>query len=235
MFNDGEDLYGLMYEPKDGFGPKAKGLAFQKAAGGTGDLEKYMLKSDSYGPGDNVAYRVPVTASSSCEHPPWGWSLDGINDGDKFTTGWSNYYELGDAEWVTNPNGQGAPSPNTVEWVAFAFPMEWKVDKVLIYSRTAINPFSRKIQGLPREMYVEVSDDGEKWTKVATYKVKESDVKVYPEGVLDAGENMVLEIPFEPVKTRNVRITFTKLEPDYAHQEGNYFVQLQEVEILMAE
>ena len=48
LFNDGDnDLYGLFYEPKDGFGPKEKGKAFQAAAGGTGDLGKYVIKTSS--------------------------------------------------------------------------------------------------------------------------------------------------------------------------------------------
>lgn len=236
LFNDGEnDLYGLFNEPKDGFNAKAKGKAFQIAAGGKGNLDKYVINSDSYKPGDNIAYRLPVTASSSCEHPPWGWSKAGINDGDKLTTGWSNYYEFGEADWITSPTGGGANSPTMAEWIAFGFPMEWKIDKIKLYSRTAINTNSHKIQGLPREMNIEVSSDGKTWTKVATYAIKESDLKVYPADVLDTGENYIIEIPFTAVTTKNVKITFTKLDPDWAHVEGNYWVQLQEAEIFMAQ
>lgn len=234
MFNDGDnDLYGLFNEPKDGFSVKAKGKAFQEAAGGTGDLNKYVIDPDSYKPGDNVAIRLPVTASSSCEHVPWGWSKGGINDGDKATQGWSNYYELGEKPWVTSPNGGGANSPDTEEWIAFAFPKEWKINKVLVYTRNAINPQTNKIQGIPRQIDVEVSDDGENWKKVATYNVKESDLKVYKQG--ETVEQMVLEIPFDAVTTKNVRLRFPKLDPDSADAGTNYYVQLMEAEIIMAE
>ena len=46
LFTDtsrGADLYGLMHQPEDGFGPKAKGLAYQKMAGGKGDLYKFYM------------------------------------------------------------------------------------------------------------------------------------------------------------------------------------------------
>lgn len=46
LFTDtsrGADLYGLMHQPEDGFGPKAKALAYQKMAGGQGDLYKFYM------------------------------------------------------------------------------------------------------------------------------------------------------------------------------------------------
>lgn len=46
MFTDssrGSDTYGLINQPEDGFGPKAKGLAYQKMTGGTGDLSKFYM------------------------------------------------------------------------------------------------------------------------------------------------------------------------------------------------
>lgn len=46
MFTDtstGIDYYGLLNQPEDGFGPKQKGLAFQKMAGGLGNLEKFYM------------------------------------------------------------------------------------------------------------------------------------------------------------------------------------------------
>ena len=46
MFTDtsqGDDLYGLFHQPEDGFGPKHKGLAFKKMAGGKGDLYKFFM------------------------------------------------------------------------------------------------------------------------------------------------------------------------------------------------
>lgn len=46
LFTDtsrGADLYGLIHQPEDGFGPKAKGLAYQKMAGGKGDLWKFYM------------------------------------------------------------------------------------------------------------------------------------------------------------------------------------------------
>lgn len=46
LFTDtsrGADLYGLMHQPEDGFGPKAKALAYQKMAGGKGDLNKFYM------------------------------------------------------------------------------------------------------------------------------------------------------------------------------------------------
>ena len=45
-----EDLYGLIHQPEDGFGPKAKGLAYMKMAGGKGDLYKFYMPL--YGEGE---------------------------------------------------------------------------------------------------------------------------------------------------------------------------------------
>lgn len=49
MFTDtsrGADLYGLINQPEDGFGPKNKGLAYQQMTGGTGDLWAFYLPLD---------------------------------------------------------------------------------------------------------------------------------------------------------------------------------------------
>lgn len=49
MFTDSSrvsDTYGLINQPEDGFGPKAKGLAYQKMTGGKGDLYKFYLPLD---------------------------------------------------------------------------------------------------------------------------------------------------------------------------------------------
>ncbi len=49
MFTDtsrGEDRYGLINQPEDGFGPKHKGEAYQKMTGGTGDLWKFYMPLD---------------------------------------------------------------------------------------------------------------------------------------------------------------------------------------------
>ncbi|MDD6200117.1 MAG: cellulase family glycosylhydrolase [Firmicutes bacterium] len=46
LFTDtsrGADTYGLINQPEDGFGPKAKGLAYQKMAGGQGDLYRFYM------------------------------------------------------------------------------------------------------------------------------------------------------------------------------------------------
>ena len=58
----------------------------------------------------------------------------------------------------------------------------------------------------------------------------------YDEGVsyADRSENPPLEITFDAVKTRYVRVTFKQLCTNWQHQEGLYFVQLNEIEIIMA-
>lgn len=46
MFTDtsrGADLYGLLNQPEDGFGPKNKGLRYQEMTGGTGNLWQFYL------------------------------------------------------------------------------------------------------------------------------------------------------------------------------------------------
>ena len=46
LFTDtsrGADLYGLMHQPEDGFGSKAKGEAYKEMAGGQGDLNKFYM------------------------------------------------------------------------------------------------------------------------------------------------------------------------------------------------
>ena len=46
-------------------------------------------------------------------------------------------------------------------------------------------------------------------------------------------ENPPLEISFDAVKTKNVRVTFKQLSLNWQHVEDQYFVQLYEIEILM--
>ncbi len=46
LFTDtsrGNDTYGLIHQPEDGFGPKAKGEAYQEMAGGKGDLWMFYM------------------------------------------------------------------------------------------------------------------------------------------------------------------------------------------------
>lgn len=236
LFNDGAERNGLFNEPREGFAPTAKGKAFQKAAGGSGDLDRYVIKEDQYSSGDNVAISVPTRASSSCEHPGWGWSLSGINNGSTEYGGWSNYYELGEKDWITSPNGGGSNDYNNPEWVEFQLPYAWKVNKVVLWPRNDVDENFHQIMALPRWTVVEVSDDGVNWTQVGELKIAETDVKVYEDGVqyVERSENPPLEISFDAVTTRYVRVTFKQLCPNWQHTEGQYFVQLQEIEIIMA-
>ena len=183
--------------------------------------------------GDNVALSVPTKASSSCEHPGWGWSLSGINNGTTENAGWSNYYELGEADWITSPTGGGSNDFNKPEWVEFNFPYSWEINKLLIYPRNEIDENFHQIMGLPRWIVVEVSDDAENWKQVGELKLTE--VKTYPEDVdyVERSENPPLEISFDAVKTKNVRVTFKQLSLNWQHVEDQYFVQLYEIEILM--
>jgi len=235
MFNDGEEGYGLFNEPRKGFAPTAKGLAFQKMAGASSDLLKYVIKEDQYSSGDNVALSVPTKASSSCEHPGWGWSLSGVNNGTTENGGWSNYYEKGEADWITSPTGGGSNDFNKPEWVEFNLPFSWEINKVILYTRGEIDENFKQVMAVPHWTVVEVSDDGKNWKQVGELKLKDSDVKTYPDGVtyVDRSENPPLEISFNAVKTQNVRVTFKKLSPNWQHLENQYFVQLNEIEIIM--
>lgn len=236
LFNDGEEAFGLFNEPRGGFGPTEKGKAFQTAAGGSGDLERFVIKEDQYSSGDNVAISVPTRASSSCEHPGWGWSLSGINNGTTEHAGWSNYYEFGEKPWVTSPTGGGSNDYNSPEWVEFQLPYAWEVNKVILWPRNDVDPDHHQIMAMPRWTVVEVSDDGVNWTEVGELKIAESDMKTYPDDVLfvDRSENPPLEISFDAVTTRYVRVTFKQLSTNWQHSEGSYFVQLLEIEIIMA-
>lgn len=236
LFNDGEEQYGLFNEPRGGFKPTAKGIAFQAASGGSGDLERYVIKEDQYSSGDNVAISVPTTSSSSCEHPGWGWSLSGINNGTTEYAGWSVYYEFGEKPWITSPTGGGSNDYNNPEWVEFQLPYAWKINKVILWPRNDVDPNFHQIMALPRWTVVEVSDDGVTWTQVGELKIAEADIKIYPDDVtyVDRSENPPLEISFDPVTTRYVRVTFKQLCTNWQHSEGQYYVQLQEIEIIMA-
>lgn len=236
LFNDGEEAFGLFNEPRAGFAPTAKGTAFQTAAGGSGDLERFVIKEDQYSSGDNVAISVPTRASSSCEHPGWGWSLSGINNGTTEYSGWSNYYEFGEKPWITSSNGGGSNDYNNPEWVEFQLPYAWEINKVILWPRNEVDPNFHQIMALPRWTVVEVSDDGVNWTQVGELKLEEADIKIYPDDVTyaDRSENPPLEITFDPVTTRYVRVTFKQLCTNWQHSEGQYYVQLQEIEIIMA-
>lgn len=236
LFNDGEERNGLFNEPREGFAPTQKGVAFQTAANGSGDLERYVIKEDQYSSGDNVALSVPTRASSSCEHPGWGWSLSGVNNGTTEYAGWSCYYEFGEKDWITSPTGGGSNDYNNPEWVEFQLPYAWEINKVIIWPRNEVDENFHQIMALPRWTVVEVSDDGENWTQVGELKLTEADIKVYPDDVTyaDRSENPPLEISFDPVTTRYVRVVFKQLCTNWQHSEDTYFVQVQEIEIIMA-
>ena len=235
LFNDKEERLGLMNEPREGFGPTAKGTSYQKMTGSQSDLSRFVIKEDQYSSGDNIALSVPTKASSSCEHPGWGWSLSGINNGTTEDGGWSNYYEMGEADWITSATGGGSNDYNKPEWVEFNLPFEWEINKVLIYTRNDVDQDFRQNMGVPRHTVVEISDDGESWTEVGELKIKQEDMKTYPEGTdyVDRSENPPFEISFDAVKTRNVRVMFKQLSTNWQHTEGQYFVQLLEIEIIM--
>ena len=103
-----------------------------------------------------------------------------------------------------------------------------------IYIRNVNNANSHKVQGVPRAWYVEVSENGSEWEKVAEYTVNEKDLTVYPAGTARVNDNLQFSVSFPKKTARCVRITFTKLDPDWIYNPGNYFVQLQEVEIYKA-
>ena len=115
----------------------------------------------------------------------------------------------------------------------FNFPYSWEINKLLIYPRNEIDENFHQIMGLPRWIVVEVSDDAENWKQVGELKLTE--VKTYPEDVdyVERSENPPLEISFDAVKTKNVRVTFKQLSLNWQHVEDQYFVQLYEIEILM--
>ena len=195
-----------------------------------------MIKEDQYSSGDNVALSVPTRASSSCEHPGWGWSLSGINNGTTEYAGWSTYYEFGEKPWITSPTGGGSNDYNNPEWVEFQLPYAWEINKVILWPRNDVDENFHQIMALPRWTVVEVSDDGENWTQVGELKIAEADIKVYPDDVtyVDRSENPPLEISFDAVTTRYVRVTFKQLCTNWQHAEGQYYVQLLEIEIIMA-
>ncbi len=232
LFTDGEERYGMICEPRAGFKPTATGRVFYELTGSAADLEKYVIKEDQYSSGDNVALNVPTYASSSCEHPGWGWSLAGINNGTLNYGGWSNYYEFGTEEWATILTGTGAPSPDYPEWVVFELPYVWEIDKVLLYARNEVDEVFHELYGLPRHIVVEVSDDGETWRQVGELRVE---AQVYPDDVTEISrdENPPLEIAFEPVATKYVRVFFKELRTSWQHTEDAFFVQLEEIEIIM--
>lgn len=236
LFNDGDESNGLFNEPRAGFAPTAKATAFQTAAGGLGDLSRFVIKEDQYSSGDNVAISVPTRASSSCEHPGWGWSLSGINNGTTEYGGWSNYYEFGEKPWITSPTGGGSNDFNNPEWVEFQLPYAWEINQVVLWPRNDVDENFHQIMALPRWIVVEVSDDGENWTQVGELKLQEADIKTYPEDVsyVDRSENPPLTISFDAVTTRFVRVTFKQLCTNWQHREENYYVQLLEIEIIMA-
>ncbi len=236
LFNDGAERNGLFNEPREGFASTEKAKVFQSLAGGSGDLDRYVIREDQYSSGDNVALSVPTKASSSCEHPGWGWSLSGVNNGTTEYGGWSNYYEMGEADWIHNPTGGGSNDYNKPEWVEFMLPYAWEINKVIIYPRNEVDENFHQIMALPRWTVVEVSMDGETWTQVGELKIAEADIKVYDEGVtyVERSENPPLEISFDAVTTRYVRVTFKQLCTNWQHYEDYYFVQVYEIEIIMA-
>ena len=107
---------------------------------------------------------------------------------------------------------------------------------MILWPRNDVDENFHQIMALPRWTVVEVSDDGENWTQVGELKIEEADIKVYPDDVtyVDRSENPPLEISFDAVTTRYVRVTFKQLCTNWQHAEGQYYVQLQEIEIIMA-
>lgn len=232
LFTDGSEQYGLIREPRAGFQATATGYRYYELTGSAQDLERYVIKEDQYSSGDNVALNVPTSASSSCEHPGWGWSLAGINNGTLNYGGWSNYYEYGTQPWAKIITGTGAPSPDYEEWVIFELPFVWEIDTVLLYARNEVDEVFHQLYGLPEWTVVQVSDDGKTWKTVGELKVVP---EVYDEDVemIDREDNPPLTIRFDPVKTKYVRVLFKTLRSAWQHTEDAFFVQLEEIEILM--
>lgn len=229
--NEGHGQYGLIKPPAEGFYAKHKAFGFQQASGGTGNLNRYVIDRDNYKPGDNVAFQTPVEASTTLRPARWGWSLQGLTDGNYLHSGWTSYYEYGDASWITSPDGGGSNRNDDQQWVQVDLTRTFNIDRVDLHSRDLLGS-AQTIQGLPRKMHVSVSTDGNSWTKVKDYEVDEADVRVYPSGQTRADTPMVLSIEFDEVEARYVKVTFTMLDRYPARNSQWYYVQIMEMEVI---
>ena len=210
-----EKYFGLFYEPTDGWTPKERAWALQEIYGGTGELDKFCIKADQFAVGDNVALGAPVSSSSSCEHPDFypGWGRGYVVDGNRNGPGWTNYYQPGEADWVVG-GGCGAPTPDHGEWLQITLPGVTYINKFILYPRNPYDPMA-----MPREFYVEVSDDGVNWKTVGTYKFETHQLN-----------QAFYEFEIEETTARYVKFNFTMMDP--MPQAGFYMVQLCEIEII---
>jgi hypothetical protein len=152
--------------------------------------------------GGNLAAGRTVTASSSYESPPEGWSRAGVTDGAKLSNlynsmGWSSV--------------EGAA--NRTEWVAVDLGGPSQIGRVDLYARTD-GPNTGA--GFPVDFTIQVSSDGTTWTNVATRTG-------YPRP-----DHTAQSFTFPATTARHVRVVGTNLRADPG---GTFRMQLGELEV----
>ncbi len=147
--------------------------------------------------GTNVALGRGVTASSYVA----GWEPSKLTDGTEASG------------WTSGLNRHGSEEGSS-EWLIFDLNYVYTLDKIIMYPRSNDNYF-------PKEVVIEVSEDGVNFTEVKTVSYPEKREGENPSEVVLDGE----------VRGRYVRITGRKLRAEPGFNDGHLF-SMMECEIL---
>lgn len=208
---------GLFTNVKMGLQPTAKAYAIQKAWGGNGELDEFVLSESDYASGDNLAADSYVEASSSCQHWDWGWDLLNIQDGViTGPSGWITWYEGDHPFRQDGKDGNGAPAEDYNEWLLFTLPITTTVNQVNLFPRYLTDYHG---YNYPREFQILTSEDGIIWYEVGSYVPQTFGQNIY-------------SYFFDAIVAKYVKINFTKMP--YDEGTSSYHVALSEVEIIKA-
>ena len=230
MFDDdatgGNDTFGLFKDPINGsIIPKAKGLAYQQAAGGSGSLVPQDLHLDEI-PKIDLSAQLGgryssalagwdaesnvVLASSSVEEG-WGAAKGSLIDG---KTG--NGFTGPDSENPTNSifmySSAAHPTASVNEWVGLNLQEGYKVSKVSFSTFAAGSG-----QGMPKNFTIETSPDSLVWTPVLTKT-----------NFAPQTGDLTYTFDFEPTAAKFIRVNVSEINEDVAGA-GSYYLALTEL------
>ncbi|MCI8360758.1 MAG: family 78 glycoside hydrolase catalytic domain, partial [Clostridiales bacterium] len=159
------------------------------------------------GEAQNLALHKTCKASSAENNSSWGWSLSFATDGDRQNANHNNEY----AGYSSSENTGRDHS----EWIYVDLGAPTDINKVRFYPSSALENGKWMGYGAPKSFEIQVSDDGESWTKAA-------------EGGFDAvPEYGPQSLEFETVEARYVRLYASSL-----FAKGNdYRLQITELEV----
>lgn len=174
-------------------------LTFSLFASAAVDLTAYQLAGTS-----NLALDKTATASSSYEMVNEGWTINNVNDGKVAFSGTNG--------WSSSPHDTDVEE-DTPAWVKIDLGEVFTIKRVVLFARQDL----AEVAGFPVDFEIQVSNDGENWTKVIEKKNQN-----------DVGKDAQIYDLGTPANGRYVRLYCTKRTVD---DRGDMLVQLDEIAV----